>query len=69
MIKLISYCICCNHPFPVGEGYLGDICDNCDWEVDTIEDDPIGYSAANHMTLNAYRKMYLAARKRSERKA
>lgn len=57
-------CQCCGLPFPEGEGYLGDICDRCGWEVDTLEDvvcDGItccDWSAANHAYLSDWYATY-----------
>lgn len=46
-------CECCSTVFPEGEGYLGDICQECNWECDVLEED--GYSSANHSTLEEWR--------------
>jgi len=57
-------CECCDAEFPIDEGRLGDICTNCKWECDTLEDidydDSVifDYSAANHATLNDYRRAW-----------
>ena len=57
-------CECCGTEFPADEGQLGDICTECHWECDTLEDidydDMVlfGYSAANNATLNDWRRAY-----------
>lgn len=53
-------CSCCGYYTLTGvkSAYDWDICPVCFWENDTIENDPEGYSRANHMTLAEGKENY-----------
>jgi hypothetical protein len=45
-------CDCCGFLFSGDDGHLGDICPECGWECDTLDES--GHSSANGCTLAQY---------------
>ena len=52
----MSVCECCTATFPEDDGQLGDICSQCGWECDLIEDN--GWSSANGWILSEFQFLW-----------
>ena len=59
-------CACCGE-YVFDEDSLFEICPNCYWQQDTVQEDNPDYDGgANEMSLNEYRKEYFAKKRNSK---
>jgi hypothetical protein len=61
---IVRTCDCCGATFPGDEGQLGDICAECGWECDFLEEEcecgSNDYSSANHECIKLARLRHMA---------